>query len=89
MTWGVNSPICRRDYLTLRGIGEQGHGPAKFPESYGVKERDQFYKSISFSGWGGSSGHDSVIIAYDALLGSGEDWCEFLKRGGTHLTSGV
>lgn len=33
---------------------------------------------------GGSSGHDSVIIAYDALLGCGGDWNEFLKRGALH-----
>jgi ADP-ribosylarginine hydrolase len=73
-----------QDYLALRGIAEPGHGPAKFPETFGVKERDQYYKSISFSGMGGSSGHDSVIIAYDALLGSGDDWIEFMKRGALH-----
>jgi ADP-ribosylarginine hydrolase len=33
-----------------------------FPDPYGVEEREKFYKDISFSGWGGSSGHDSVII---------------------------
>jgi ADP-ribosylarginine hydrolase len=71
----------------LRGIAEPGHGPAKFPETFGVKERDQYYKSISFSGMGGSSGHDSVIIAYDALLGSGDDWIEFMKRGGMYPKS--
>src|SRR3989338_5216452 len=43
----------------------------QFPEKYGVAERDQFYKSYSFSGWAGSSGDDSIIVAYDALLSSG------------------
>lgn len=34
-----------------------------FPKKYGVKERDEFYKSVSFSGWGGASGHDAPMIA--------------------------
>lgn len=29
------------------------------------------------TGWAGSSGHDSVIIAYDALLFSVDDWSKF------------
>ncbi len=36
------------------------------------------------SGWGGSSGHDSVIIAYDALLGCKGSWEEFCNRGILH-----
>jgi len=28
--------------------------------------------------------HDSVIIAYDALLGANGNWIEFLKRGALH-----
>ena len=39
-----------------------------FPEMYGVVERDRFYKSCSFAGTGGASGHDAPMIAYDALL---------------------
>lgn len=31
-----------------------------------------------------SSGHDSVIIAYDAILGSEGDWIEFCARGVLH-----
>ena len=34
-----------------------------FPDSYNFDERDRFYKDVSFSGWGGSSGHDAPMIA--------------------------
>jgi ADP-ribosylarginine hydrolase len=73
-----------KTYLAERQIANDGQNTPVFPEDFGVSERDKFYKQISFSGWGGSSGHDSVIIAYDALLGSGDDWIEFLKRGALH-----
>jgi ADP-ribosylarginine hydrolase len=39
---------------------------------------------VSFDGWGGASGHDSVLIAYDAFLGSKGDWTEFCLRGVLH-----
>ena len=47
---------------------------ATFPEQYSVLDREQFYKSVSYRGWGGASGHDSVIIAYDAILGCKGSW---------------
>jgi len=71
-------------YLNTRDILDSSSKGAQFPKDFGVKERDAFYKSLSFDGWGGSSGHDSVIIAYDALLGAGENWEEMLKRGALH-----
>ncbi len=52
-----------------------------FPVVYGVREREEFYKSVSFEGWGGSSGHDAVLIAYDALLGCAGNWNELCLRG--------
>ena len=70
-------------YLTQRGLLNGGNDP-QFPAKYGVKERDAFYKSVSFSGWGGSSGHDAPMIAYDALLGSGNSWSELCSRGMFH-----
>jgi len=73
-----------KQYLKDRDILEDGKMDPKFPEVYGVKERDAYYESISYSGWGGSSGHDSVIIAYDAFLGCNKDWTEFCKRGVLH-----
>jgi len=58
------------EYLKLRGLSsEESNALPVFPQSYDVKARDKFYSSISYSGWGGASGDDSVIIAYDALLG--------------------
>ncbi|XP_005111580.1 protein ADP-ribosylarginine hydrolase isoform X2 [Aplysia californica] len=72
-----------QDYLELRGLTD-GKSEAKFPEQYGFAERDQFVKSVSFSGWGGASGHDAPMIAYDALLGAGDNWSELCNRGMFH-----
>nr|XP_033801574.1 ADP-ribosylarginine hydrolase [Geotrypetes seraphini] len=72
-----------RDYLVKRGISD-GKSQASFPEVYGVKERDEFYRSLSFSGWGGSSGHDAPMIAYDAILGAEDSWVELAHRGFFH-----
>ncbi|XP_077979707.1 ADP-ribosylhydrolase ARH1-like [Glandiceps talaboti] len=71
------------DYLKLRQI-EDGKSQPVFPENFGVKERDQFYKSLSFAGWGGASGHDAPMIAYDALLSGGDNWNEFCSRAMFH-----
>ncbi|XP_066544618.1 ADP-ribosylhydrolase ARH1 isoform X2 [Amia ocellicauda] len=62
-----------RAYLKERGILEEA-SEARFPDMYGVKERDAFYKSLSYSGWAGSSGHDAPMIAYDGLLRAGSSW---------------
>ncbi|XP_063285972.1 ADP-ribosylhydrolase ARH1-like isoform X2 [Pelobates fuscus] len=70
-------------YLKKRGILD-GKSPPTFPEKYDVEERDQFYKDISYSGWGGSSGHDAPMIAYDAILGAGENWTELTHRAFFH-----
>ena len=70
-------------YLELRGI-QDGKSEPKFPEKYGVDERDEFYSYISYAGWGGASGHDATIIAYDAILGAGDSWEELCLRGVLH-----
>ena len=70
-------------YLTDRGIGDGKSGP-NFPTPYGPKERDRYYASISFAGWGGSSGHDAPMIAYDALLGCSDSWEELCSRAMFH-----
>lgn len=49
-----------------------------------VTYRDKLYKSFAFRDWGGSSGHDSIIIAYDALLYSKQDWPTFCLTGVLH-----
>ncbi|KAG2379623.1 hypothetical protein C9374_006740 [Naegleria lovaniensis] len=83
-------------YLKERGIAEFSENAAlkgnsnsseldnhamQFPSKYGVKERDAFYKSYSHSGWAGSSGDDSIIVAYDALLSS----IEFSKKNSSSI----
>ena len=50
------------NYLKERKLLEGDHEPV-FPEKYGVKQRDAYYKKLSFSGWGGASGHDAPMIA--------------------------
>merc|ERR1712232_836271 len=61
-------------YLQQRGLA-RGEGNPTFPETYGPPERDVFYAEcakmpgVNPSGKNpGSKGHDSVSIAYDALL---------------------
>ena len=39
---------------------------------------------MAFRSWGGSSGHDAPMIAYDALLASGDDWVKLCKHGMLH-----
>uniref|UniRef100_A0ACB8FGQ5 Uncharacterized protein n=2 Tax=Sphaerodactylus townsendi TaxID=933632 RepID=A0ACB8FGQ5_9SAUR len=72
-----------KEYLEIRGISD-GESPPSFPAKYGVKQRDEFYTSVSYSNWGGSSGHDAPMIAYDAILGSGNNWTELAHRGFFH-----
>ncbi|KAI4898527.1 hypothetical protein NFI96_027909, partial [Prochilodus magdalenae] len=70
-------------YLELRGLSS-GTGPVTWPDKYGPSERDEAYKSFSFSGWAGRSGHDAPMIALDALLGAGSNWEELMSRAGFH-----
>uniref|UniRef100_A0A8C8RBY3 ADP-ribosylhydrolase ARH1 n=1 Tax=Pelusios castaneus TaxID=367368 RepID=A0A8C8RBY3_9SAUR len=70
-------------YLETRGISDGVSAPT-FPSAYGVKERDEFYVSVSYSGWGGASGHDAPMIAYDAILGAGNSWTELAHRAFFH-----
>ncbi|XP_010131691.1 PREDICTED: ADP-ribosylarginine hydrolase, partial [Buceros rhinoceros silvestris] len=72
-----------KKYLKERGILD-GVSPPTFPPKYGVEERDLFYTSLSYDGWGGSSGHDAPMIAYDALLGAGDSWAELAHRAFFH-----
>ena len=80
-------------YLTTRGILHGDSDPV-FPQPYSVRERDVFYKSVSFRQvWAGASGHDAPMIAYDALLGAGASWEELCSRamfhGGDSDSTGV
>ncbi|XP_048256812.1 ADP-ribosylhydrolase ARH1-like [Haliotis rufescens] len=71
-----------KDYVELRKLAS---GKAHFPDNYHEADvRDAYYKHISIGGWGGACGHDSTIIAYDAILGAGQDWKELCMRGVFH-----
>lgn len=72
-----------KKYLDLRNITSGNNHPV-FPANFDIQARDKFYKSLSFDGWGGASGHDAPMIAYDAILGSGDNWIELCKRGILH-----
>jgi ADP-ribosylarginine hydrolase len=39
-----------KKYLKKRGLLADDPSPI-FPENFGIKERDKFYKSVSFDGW--------------------------------------
>lgn len=47
-------------------------------------EREHFYREISWTNWPGKIGIESVLIAYDALLGSNGSWEQFCLRGILH-----
>jgi len=70
-------------YLKLRNI-ENGITEPSFPLNYGVKERDDAYRSFGNKFFAGACGVDSVIIAYDSLLGCGNDWRELCSRSMLH-----
>ncbi|XP_052766629.1 ADP-ribosylhydrolase ARH1-like [Mya arenaria] len=71
------------EFLQTRNIAD-GTSEPTFPEKYGIRERDAFYKSLSFSGWGGASGHDAPMIAYDALLSYNGTWNDLCSRSMFH-----
>ncbi|KAK6169005.1 hypothetical protein SNE40_020138 [Patella caerulea] len=72
-----------KNYLLYRKIFDGKSDPV-FPANYGVKERDEFYRSVSYSGWGGASGHDAPLIAYDSILFAKDDWTELANRAFFH-----
>uniref|UniRef100_A0A8C4WYV9 ADP-ribosylhydrolase ARH1 n=2 Tax=Eptatretus burgeri TaxID=7764 RepID=A0A8C4WYV9_EPTBU len=73
-----------RDYLELRGISDGCSEPIFPVDEARPSARDAFYASLSFSGWGGSSGHDIGLIAYDAILAAGPSWKELCLRAALH-----
>ncbi|KAH3746009.1 ADP-ribosylarginine hydrolase [Pelomyxa schiedti] len=72
------------DYLELRCITKANKTGPTFPAKWGVEERDYFYQSVSYSGWGGSSGHDAPLIAYDSLLWAKDNWEQLCLAGMLH-----
>lgn len=73
-----------KQYLNVRNIETGNEECAVFPEKYDVAERDEFYKTIMNSKWAGANGIDSVLIAYDGLLGCGGNWTELCLRAMLH-----
>jgi ADP-ribosylglycohydrolase len=74
-----------RKYLIIRNIlDEDENERPNFPAKYGVQERDKFYASLSKQNWSGSDGFDSVLIAYDSLLSSKENWEELCWKAMLH-----
>ena len=58
-----------KDYLSLRQLTTGETEPVfEDHDVSSVRERDAFYKSLSYRGTGGASGHDAPMIAYEALL---------------------
>lgn len=70
-------------YLKERQI-LRGETCPRFPEIYDVKTRDAYYRDLSYDGWGGSSGHDAPMIAYDAILSCHGNWSELCNRAMFH-----
>ncbi|MCL4145282.1 UNVERIFIED_CONTAM: hypothetical protein GTU68_055295 [Idotea baltica] len=71
-----------RNYLMERNL--LNGGTVVFPAKYGVKERDTFYHSLNSSGWGGCTGIDAPMIAYDALLFARDNWILLCESGMLH-----
>ncbi|CAO2611503.1 Inactive ADP-ribosyltransferase ARH2 [Lemmus lemmus] len=71
-------------YLEERKISEETENKATFPGNYDAEERDKTYKKWSSEGRGGRRGHDAPMIAYDALLGAGNNWTELCQRAMFH-----
>jgi len=72
-----------QQYMRIRNVTDGDSEPV-FPDNYGIKERDDFYRQWSYDGWAGASGDDSVIIAYDAILGAKDNWETLVERGVLH-----
>ncbi|CAD7681083.1 unnamed protein product [Nyctereutes procyonoides] len=71
-------------YLEERKLSEDTGSKAIFPDHYDAEERDKAYRKWSSEGRGGRRGHDAPMIAYDALLGAGDDWTELCHRAMCH-----
>ena len=81
-----------KDYLSLRQLTTGQTDPVFEDHNVSsVKERDAFYKSLSYSGTGGASGHDAPMIAYEALLNTWrpegdkrQQWIELCEHSMLH-----
>jgi ADP-ribosylarginine hydrolase len=72
-------------FLRVRGIRD-GKSKPKFDKQFSEPWfRDSFYLQFTEKDHcPGACGHDAPMIAYDALLASGDNWEELCKRGMLH-----
>ena len=87
---------CWRNYLTRRQLLDGRSDPHFDYDCSSITARDIFYQELSFDGRGGASGHDALMIAYEALLSSWKptnpnnqqekrrQWIELCKRSMLH-----
>lgn len=66
----------------MDGSHRGGHG--SFARHTLTHSSLQTYKKWSSEGRGGRRGHDAPMIAYDALLGAGNNWTELCQRAMFH-----
>lgn len=72
------------EYLATRALRKASDEGPTFPQEYDFEQRDEFYNKCSFSGWGGSSGHDAPMIAWDAMLFAKNDWNTLMYHATIH-----
>lgn len=82
-----------QDYLRQRNILD-GISQPQFPLDFeDPRKRDQFYSLMSYQNYGGSSGHDAPMIAYDGILACNGDWerlCDIaMFHGGDSDSTGI
>lgn len=71
-------------YLEHRNIRD-GKSEPRLPFNSCPRERDAFYKSLSYGcRFGGDSGHDAPMIAYDSLLCFNGKWPDLCGRAMFH-----
>uniref|UniRef100_A0A8C9KBS9 Protein ADP-ribosylarginine hydrolase-like protein 1 n=1 Tax=Panthera tigris altaica TaxID=74533 RepID=A0A8C9KBS9_PANTA len=71
-------------YLEERKISEDTGSKATFPDRYDAEEREKAYRKWSSEGRGGRRGQEAPMIAYDVLLGAGDNWTELCQRAMCH-----
>ncbi|XP_033102763.1 protein ADP-ribosylarginine hydrolase-like [Anneissia japonica] len=75
------------EYLKVRQITD-GESKPKFPKKYGLKERVILFQNFAGTKVPGAHGYDATIIAYDAILSSGNSWEDLCKNAVFHGGAG-
>ncbi|KAJ6247336.1 [protein adp-ribosylarginine] hydrolase [Anaeramoeba flamelloides] len=56
------------NFIEKRQLQDNENCQPVYPQEWGFEQRDEFYKYLSYGGNGGASGHDFLLIGYDAFL---------------------